>query len=183
MRIQQLPESPMLHGHVIPRNHTEGTNACRPKRRVQLGWAHIKFPFWCCFSSTTDREVHRGEPPGPVGLGTLGTCGMMGKGRIPHEVWEKTPNQPMKQNPKGNNQTSPKAISQSSPEGGRSTWEKDDTHWGHPHSFSSSARGHFMARLWGFSHLTQISTDWHRLISLQAGIYIQQLSKVRKCKD
>lgn len=111
MRIQQLPESPMLHGHVIPRNHTEGTNACRPKRRVQLGWAHIKFPFWCCFSSTTDREVHRGEPPGPVGLGTLGTCGMMGKGRIPHEVWEKTPNQPMKQNPKGNNQTSPKAIS------------------------------------------------------------------------
>lgn len=171
MRIQLLPESHMFHGHAIPPGiplRGEMPACQKEKSLVGMGTDLISIlelflqHHWQRHSEVrttcSSRTGHSGDL-WDHGERKDSSAGRFG-GKNPNQPTNNNRNQP-KTKPQRKQQTNWKATSQSSPEGDRSTWQKwSQGHlWGHPYSCSSSARDHFMTRLWGFSGLTQNSED------------------------
>lgn len=169
MRIQQLPESHMLHGRVIPQGTTlRGEMPAHQKEKSDGHWFHFHFS---AVSPAPLTEISTGVNHLPQqDWARQGPVGWWEKEEFfSSEVWRKknqtnqtaTTETNPKQNPKTNNQTNqdPSARAAQKVTEGPGKSGQRDTHWGQPYSFSSSARDHFMTRPQGFSCLTQVSKD------------------------
>lgn len=138
MRIQQLPESHMLHGRVIPQGTTpRGEMPAHQKEKSDGHWFHFHFS---AVSPAPLIEISTGVNHLPQqDWARQGPVGWWEKEEfLSSEVWrKKKPNQPNSNNrnqpktkPQNKQPNKPRPISQSSPEGDRRTWEKRSE--GHP---------------------------------------------------